>query len=269
MLKFKKNTIFSREKSENSTENIASSGVLAVWGTPSSGKTIISARIADYLASKKQNVVLLLCDDTAPMLPCIIPPTELEIEKSLGSILAVPTVTENIVRHNMITLKHNSHLTLVGMLKGENEYTYAPYTTIQAEQLIDVLREIADFVVIDCSSYIANDVLSAVALKEADDVLRLVNCDLKSISYLSSQLLLIRNNNFDMDRQYRIASNVKPNQSIDKMSGALGNVTFTLPHSSEIEEMILQGNLFAELSLKNSREFRKEIAKICKEVFGI
>ena len=45
---------------------------------------------------------------------------------------------------------------------------------------------------IDCSSYIANDILSAVALMEADSVLRLANCDLKSIGYLSSQLPLLR-----------------------------------------------------------------------------
>ena len=42
-------------------------------------------------------------------------------------------------------------------------------------------REIVPYVVIDCSSYIANDILSAVALMEADSVLQLASCDLKSV----------------------------------------------------------------------------------------
>lgn len=66
---------------------------------------------------------------------------------------------------------------------------------------------------IDCGSYIANDILSAVALMEADSVLRLANADLKSISYLSSQLPLLKDAKWDTDKQYKIAANVKPQQA--------------------------------------------------------
>ena len=154
------------------------------------------------------------------------------------------------------------------LLKGENEYTYPPYSEVQARELIDSLREIAPFIIIDCGSYIANDVLSAVALMETDSVLRLANCDLKSISYLSSQLPLLRDGKWDADKQYKIASNIKPQQGVDHMSQALGSVAFKLPHSQELEEQYLAGNLFEELSMKDSRAFRKEIEKIAREVFG-
>lgn len=52
------------------------------------------------------------------------------------------------------------------------------------------------------------------------------------------------------------------------MERVLGNVTFRIPHSAEVEEQILAGNLFKELSLKDSRGFRKEIERIVREVFG-
>ena len=74
---------------------------------------------------------------------------------------------------------------------------------------IEQAREVVPFVIIDCGSTIASDVLSAVALMEADTVLRLINCDLKSISYLSSQLPLLRDNKWDADKQLKVASNVK------------------------------------------------------------
>ncbi|MGB4660143.1 MAG: AAA family ATPase [Mobilitalea sp.] len=269
MINFKKNTIFSREnKEETVKEEVLHGGVLAVWGSPGSGKTTTAVKLAKYLADKKKNVVLVLCDMTAPMLPCICPPSDLEYEKSLGSILSATHVTESLVKYNMITHKKMAYLTMVGMMKGENEYTYASYSKVQAQELIESLRKIAPFVIIDCGSYIANDILSAVSLLECDSVLRLANCDLKSISYLSSQLQLLQNSNWDMDKQYKAASNVKSNHGIDHMAGALGSVSFKLPCSEEVEEQYLAGNLLTDLTLKNSREFRKEIEKIAQEVFG-
>lgn len=268
-MNFMKNSIFSREqKSEPIKEEVLHGGVLAVWGSPGSGKSTVAVKIAKHLADKKKNVVLVLCDMTAPMLPCICPPSDLECEKSLGSILSATHVTEPLVKYNMITHKKMSYLTIIGMLKGENEYTYASYAKVQAQELIESLRKIAPFVIIDCSSYIANDILSAVALLESDSVLRLANCDLKSISYLSSQLQLLQNSNWDMEKQYKVASNIKASHGIEHMAGAMGSLTFKIPHSDEVEQQYLEGNLFGDLSLKDSREFRKEIEKIVKEVFG-
>ena len=53
------------------------------------------------------------------------------------------------------------------------------------------------------------------------------------------------------------------------MEQVLGSAVFTLPHSPELEAQVLAGNLFADLSLKDSRGFRKEIQKISEEVFGV
>jgi len=269
IINFKKGSIFSRGgDSADEPKHIDEGGALAVWGSPGSGKTIAAVKIAKYLADKKRNTALLLCNMTAPMLPCICPPSELECERSLGSVLAAAHVSENLVKHNCVTHKRLSYLTMLGMLKGENEYTYPPYTESQARELIGCLREIAPYVVIDCGSYIANDILSAVALMESDAVLRLANCDLKSVSYFSSQLPLLRDSKWDADKQYKTASNLRPNQAGEHIGQVLGSVAFTLPHSPELESQYLAGNLLADLSLKDSRPFRKEIEKICGEVYG-
>ena len=173
----------------------------------------------------------------------------------------------NTAEYNLTTHKKMPYLTMLGLRKGENEYTYAACTKQQAEELINGLREIAPYVVIDCSSYIANDILSAVALMEADSVLRLANCDLKSIGYLSSQLPLLRELHWDEDKQYKAASNIKPLQAADRIGQVLGSVAFQLPHSQELEEQYLEGTLLNDLSMKDSKAFRREIEKICKEVF--
>ena len=270
MLNFMKGSIFSRNQSEPVTEEPEQDvQVLAVWGSPGSGKTTLSVRLAKYLAEQKKNVALLLCDMTTPMLPCICPPADLECERSLGSILAATHVTSTLIKQNCITHKKISYLTIIGMLKGENVFTYPPYSQELAAELIDHLRDIAPYIIIDCGSHIAHDILSAVALMEADTVLRLVNCDLKSISYLSSQLPLLKDQKWDTDKQYKVASNIKTNQAGEHIEQVLGNVTFKLPHSDELENLALSGDLLKDLSLKDSRGFRTEIAKIAKEVFGI
>lgn len=254
---------------EERDESAERGGILAVWGSPSSGKSTTAAKLAKYLADRNRNTLLLLCDMTAPMLPCLCPPSDLDGEGSLGSVLAAARATPNLTRRNCVTHKRLKYLTLLGMRKGENEYTYPPYTSGQARELLECCAAVAPYVVVDCSSYIANDVLSAVALMEADAVLRLVNCDLKSISYLSSQLPLLRDSSWDADKQYKTVSNVKLYEASERAEQAMGSAAFTLPHSDEVEKQGLAGNLLADLNMKDSRDFRDELAKIAREVFGV
>ena len=137
---------------------------------------------------------------------------------------------------------------------------------MQARELIDCLREIAPYVVIDCGSYIANDILSAVALMEADSILRLANCDPKSVNYFASQLPLLTG-------RVGHGQAVQGGIQCEALSGSgphrqgAGRHGLVLPYSQELEEQYLAGNLLADLTLKDSRSFRKELERIIAEVF--
>ena len=174
-----------------------------------------------------------------------------------------------IVKHkiNLVTFKRNRCLAVLGLLERQNEYSTPPFTQKQVAELLDGLRQIAPYVIVDCGSYIANDILSAVALMEADSILRLANCDPKSVNYFASQLPLLDGPEWDMDKQYKVASNVKPYQAADHIGKVLGDTAFVLPYSQELEEQYLAGTLLADLTLKDSRPFRKELEKIIAEVF--
>ena len=69
-MNFKKAGIFRRssEGSEQPEVQNDSGGMLAVWGSPGSGKTVTAVKIAKMLSARKKNVILLLCDMTAPTL---------------------------------------------------------------------------------------------------------------------------------------------------------------------------------------------------------
>lgn len=208
-MNFRKASIFQRD-TEKPEEQNDSGGMLAVWGSPGSGKTVTAVKIAKMLSARKKNVILLLCDMAAPMLPCICPADALESNGSLAGVLAAARISENLIKHNLVTFKRNSCLAVLGLLERQNEYSTPPFTQKQVVELLDGLRQIAPYVIVDCGSYIANDILSAVALMEADSILRLANCDPKSVNYFASQLPLLDGPEWDMDKQYKVASNVKP-----------------------------------------------------------
>lgn len=146
-MNFLKGSLFRRNTEPEELEPMEESGggILAVWGSPGCGKTVTAVKIAKHLAAQKKNTVLLLCDMTAPMMPCICPPSELEVDRSLGSIFAAQHISVNLIKHNLTTLKRLPHLTMLGLRKKENEYTYAPCTKQQAEELIRGLREIVPY----------------------------------------------------------------------------------------------------------------------------
>jgi hypothetical protein len=230
-MNFKKKSIFHRGEDDAYEPEVQeeSGGMLAVWGSPGSGKTITAVKLAKALAEKKKNVALVMCDMTAPMLPCVCPPSDLECERSLGGILAVPRISDTLIKNNCITHKRLSYLTILGMKKGENEYTYPPYTEQQATEFLDGLRELVPFI---------------------------------------SQLPLLKDTKWDADKQYKVASNIKPQQAAEHIGKVLGAVSFKLPYSQELEEQYLAGTLLSALSKKASRTYRKELEKIIKEVFG-
>lgn len=244
--------------------------VLAVWGSPSSGKTLVSAKLANYITGKGYDVALVLCDMDAPPLHLLVPLNRIEEQKSLGSILAAVKINKNLILQNSITVKKNDHISIIGMLKGENKFTYPNYTQIQASELICELREIVDFVIVDCSSHLSDDILSTVALIESDCVLRLINCDLKSVSYLSSQLPLLADSKFKADKQLKVANDVKSIHSNENIEQVIGGVTFTIPHSDLVEKQYLSGELLLDTPKKReTKEFRQVIEDIAEEVFDL
>ena len=58
-MNFKQNSLFKRNTELEEEQEVMQGGVLAVWGSPSSGKTTVSVKLADYLARKKKNVLLI------------------------------------------------------------------------------------------------------------------------------------------------------------------------------------------------------------------
>lgn len=274
MFNFRKTSLFQHREADQpqySFEDIMpkENHVLAVWGSPGCGKTVTATRLAQYLASRKKDVAIVYCDMMTPMMHCVCPPSELEEQHSLGSILSAAYPLTPLISANAVCHRRNSHLVMFGLRKGENTYSYPTFDEMIAEEFIENIRELAPYVILDCSSYIAFDILSAIAVMKADTVLRMVSCDLKGVSYLASQLPLMNGEQWNLEKHIKTAGDVRKYQAVDNLSQAMGGLSYQIPHCDEIEQQFLSGNLYKDLTSKQSRPFQKTIEQIAEEVFHI
>ena len=70
--------------------------MLAVWGSPGAGKTVVAVKLALELSKRKKNVVLVFTDVTAPTLPAVVSEKKLP-DVSAGELLAAPGMTQEQV----------------------------------------------------------------------------------------------------------------------------------------------------------------------------
>lgn len=239
--------------------------IIAVWGNSEAGKTSFSIKLARALALAKKNVVLIFTDVVAPTLSYVLPQSDLG-NKSLGALLDLPDIAQDDILKYIITLKNYKYIGLLGYLHGENALKkYAKYMRPKAHDLLIQARQIADVVIVDCSSNF--DTLSEAALEKADLVFRLASANLKASSFFASQLVAVPEN----QRHIKILSNVKSFEPVREMEQLYLGVDSTTPYVHEIELQMLEGELFEPLKSKDGKSFMAKIEELIEryEIGGV
>ena len=242
--------------------------VIAIWGSPSSGKTVTSMKLARELETMKKNVIIVFADILCPVLSTVMPGVDVK-DRTLGRLLSKPHIKEIDIMQASIPYPKHEHIAMIGYKNGDNIFTYSEFLAERVAQFISELRNVADYIIIDCSSVLTEDGFSTIALQKADKVLRLHNADLKSFSYFTSHLPLISRAKFKLDEHIHVLSNVKPGQEETTFRSVYGDIAYTLPHVKEIEPQFYSAGLLDTLSGKDSKKYTSEIKKITTEVFVI
>ena len=117
------------------------SKLIAVWGTPQSGKTTFTVKLANALnlggkGKSIHSAIAVFPDITTPVVPTVFPNKKDEELYSLGSVLQKPDLTRNLVVSNTIFVKDKSNLGFLGYTAKENRYSYAEYTREKAEAFL-------------------------------------------------------------------------------------------------------------------------------------
>lgn len=240
--------------------------ITALWGSPGSGTTLTTIKIAKALANLKKNVIIVGCDDQTPLLPLLLPSTA-ELS-SLGDALAADQLSQIEVLRHCVPYGKSQYISLLGYRLSENVMSYPEYTLQRASELFSHLRRLADadFVLIDCSSNLDN-VLTAAALKQADVTFKVLNADPKSLIYFQSAApLLLRDSGYRYGEQINILSNFLPSQDADPAREVVGKISYTLPHVPELKDQYDRGELLETVFGKTARQYEMGLRKLVMEV---
>ena len=120
------------------------SKLIAVWGTPDSGKTTFATKLARSIYEEYQSTVIVVyADNETPTLPVIFPNFKKEDMFSVGAALAKTDVTQEDVVKQLVTVNDKQNFGFLGFTDGENRYTYPSFDLGKVRTVIIALIALA------------------------------------------------------------------------------------------------------------------------------
>ncbi len=242
------------------------SKIITLWGSPNSGKTTTSIKIAKEL-SKKNSTLLVFLDNSIPTLPAVFTFIN-EDRKSIGELLSSPVISQEDILNKCISTSIDN-LALLSYLSIENEYTYSDYIDERILDFIVLLKHLVDYVVIDCNSFLAKCRVSKIALLKSDITIRTMGASAKCISFFDSQMPLINDSEYRKESHFKILSNYKPYHPIDVASSYYKGIDFYLPYIKELELQSLECNLLEKLKDKESNAYNNYLEKLVDKILEV
>lgn len=242
--------------------------ILAVMGSPSSGKTTTAVKLASALAKQKKNVIVVFCDPFTPVMPVLLSPNAIH-DTSLGELLTAPGLTQANILNACVPVPDSDYISLLGYKSGESLMQYPKITRDKAVEMFVSLRYLADYIILDCAAVFEADPASSVGIEIADQVLQIGTANLKGISYYQSHNPMLADSRFDKGRFHAAIGCLKVGQDWEAVSGQYGGVDFVLPYVMELERQDNERVLFQPLNAQESFPYRAEIGRIADCLFGI
>ncbi len=238
------------------------SKMIAFCGSPESGKTTASLKVAQELYyDKKGSVVFLSPDMSVPVMAFIFPHSKDSDLFSIGKALDKTDIYKEDVLKQLVPVKTMRNFGFFGYKAGENKFSYPRPTEDKIMALFRAMKEIADYVIVDCVSD-ADDLISRMAVNEADSVIQMITPDLKCMAYYASQSGMFES---AADRGFKVLCIRDRDLYLPKeeVISHFKNVQFTLPYSRPLKQQVITGTLSERLA---DSKYRKQIAAIAKKV---
>ena len=234
---------------------------IAVCGAPGSGKTSVALKVAQelYLLNNRNPVLIFSPDLQVPSLGYIFPHRKASELYSIGEVLEQTDVYREDVLKHTVTTKDMEGLGYLGFKAGENKYSYPRPTEDKVRQLFRCMRELADYVVVDCSSD-RTDLLSAMARNEADTIIHVTSPNLKTMCYYASNA-----DQFESASNYTVqVMNIQDHDiylPLQEVNNHFKGIPYMLPYAHDIKQQAITGELSKLLSDHRYRSTAKDIAR--------
>ena len=235
--------------------------MIAVMGSPGSGKTTAALKLALTLSAAKKNVIVVFCDPFTPVIPIVLP-ADTNHDTSLGSLLTAPALTQAKLLNACVPTEKNEYISFLGYRAGESLMRYPQITRDKAVEFFILLRYLADYVIIDCTSAFEADPASIVAIELADKVLRLGTANLKGVSYYLTHNPMLADSRFRTDTHQTVIGNLKAGQDWESAAQQYGGTDFVLPYVPELEQQYDELALLTPLAQPESTGYTAGVERL-------
>ncbi len=241
--------------------------VIAVFGSPHSGKSTLALAIAASLAVRKKDVIVLSGDKVSPMLKVYAPLSDTPQSMSVGALLMESDITEKAVTERIIIHPKCDRLGFMGMATGDNITTYPPrFIDERVASLFAILYRLCDYLVVDCSSNPMTDSITLRALEVAHVMVQLTTPDMVGLEFWRGMLGILKDERFKQARPVSAinpARPISPVAEIQKMhKPLLGDIKYVFPYSHEVEDRMMAGRLVKWLGRKEGIAFETMLEKL-------
>lgn len=236
------------------------SKIIAVCGSPASGKTTAALKIAQEMYFNFKVPILFVSPDTnTPALSYIFPRSKDTELFSVGAALDKTTITREDILKQTVNADNMKDFGFLGLKTGENRYSYPKPTEDKVKEFLNACLGLAPFVFIDCATCF-DDLISEIAMREADVNVQIISPDLRAMGYYSAyeetykaiEDKCVKVINI-MDRDIFLP--------IDEVKTHFNNVRFILPYSQPIKQQAITGTLFERVSDTKYKKVCFDIAR--------
>lgn len=215
---------------------------IVICGSPGSGKTTISIKMAKIIERlyKKTVIVVFAQDKGSPITYAF---TKIEEEgRSLGELITKPSIKKEDIITSMTIPKNASDVGFLGYQCGETMETYSELNPEQVKEFYNVLGATADYVIVDATTDYNTNLITRVALERFDTVICVGSGDIQSLAYLKSAIPQINSITY-AGIDTKILNNPKGYVGYGAISEQLGGDNYILPYEIRLLEQSLEGKM--------------------------
>ena len=237
--------------------------VITNYGNNHSGKTTFSVALANKIIEHKHNasIIIINFDNNVPAHAVWEPKREMSRMYSLGALGEEIKIDQQVLPKYILTYEGNNNIGLLGYCIGDTPLSYSDITYEKVISIIRSAEQIADYVIIDSSSPLLTETLTA-SIEMADCLNVLVTPDNEGVIYLKTATKMFsRSSKFTVDRTNYILSPVRSYNAVENIKNGF-NMNFTeLPYVEEIRVQNCNGKLFHILKYC-TRKYKKAVDSI-------
>lgn len=243
-----------------------SSKIITVWGSPASGKTLLSLSLGAAFAAEKKNTVILNGDKLIPALPVYMPKEKFSSADSIGPLLMTNRYTDAELAERIKLHEKNEYLAFMGLSSFENYITYTEFSKESVIRMINKLSNMTDYLIIDGTSNPLENMVTLTGLEAADVIIRIITPDAKGIGYSRAAENIYVDDRFRYSEQIKVLGNVKNISPEVEIMSVMGSFDHVLEYSFEAESKMIAGELLSGFERSSGLKYENKVRKICSDI---